>query len=66
MATVSITSSIAGADIEVDGAFVGNTPTTLQMAGGQHHVVVKSGATTWQRTLQVNAGSTISLTATLQ
>ena len=66
MATVSITSSIAGADIEVDGAFVGNTPTTLQMAGGQHHVVVKSGAKTWQRTLQVNAGSTISLNATLQ
>lgn len=65
-ATVSITSPIAAAEIEVDGAFVGNTPTTVQLSGGQHRIVVKQGAKSWQRTLQVNAGSTISLNATLQ
>jgi len=65
-ATVTITSTIAGADIEVDGAFVGNTPTTLQLTAGQHRISVKSGAKSWQRTLQVNAGSTISLNAALQ
>jgi len=65
-ATVSITSSIAGADIEVDGAFVGNTPTTIQLASGQHRVSVKSGAKVWQRTVQVNGGGTISLNAALQ
>ena len=64
-ATISITSSVAGADIEVDGTFVGNTPTTLQLASGSHHVVVTKGAKSWQRTVQVSGGSTISLNAPL-
>jgi len=66
LATVSVTSSVAAADIEVDGTFVGNTPTTLQLPNGQHHIVVKSGPKLWDRTLQVNGGSTISLNATFQ
>jgi hypothetical protein len=65
-ATVSINSSSAAAEIEVDGAFVGNTPTTLQLVSGQHRIVVKHGLKSWQRTLQVNGGSTISLNAALQ
>lgn len=65
-ATMSITSSIASADIELDGTFVGNTPTTIQLASGQHHVVIKSGAKVWERTIQVNGGSTISLNANFQ
>jgi len=65
-AMVAITSSTASAEIEVDGAFVGNTPTTLQLTTGQHRIVVKSGAKSWQRTLQVASGSTISLNATPQ
>jgi hypothetical protein len=66
MATVAVTCPVAGADIEVDGAFMGNTPTTLQLPAGQRKVVVKSGAKSWQRTVQVNAGSTVSLNAALQ
>jgi hypothetical protein len=62
-ATVTITSAVSGADIEVDGSFVGNTPTTLQLAAGTHQVNVKAGNSQWQRTLQVSAGSTISLNA---
>src|SRR5262249_53204465 len=65
-AAISVTSSVATAEIEVDGAFVGNTPTTLQLAAGSHRIVVKHGAKMWQRTVQVNGGSTISLNATLQ
>jgi hypothetical protein len=65
-ATISITSSSPSADIEVDGAFVGNTPTSLQLPSGQHRFVVKQGAKSWQRTMQVNAGSTITLNAVLQ
>ena len=34
-------SSVAGADIEVDGSFVGSTPSTLSVAPGQHTVTVK-------------------------
>ena len=65
-AAISVISSIAAADIEVDGAFVGNTPTTVKLSPGPHSIVVKHGAKSWQRTLQVNAGSTITLNATLQ
>jgi len=65
-AAISVTSPVAAAEIEVDGAFVGNTPTTLQLAAGSHRIVVKHGIKTWQRTLQVNAGSNITLNATLQ
>jgi hypothetical protein len=65
-AAISVTSSVAAADIEVDGAFVGNAPATLQLSPGQHSIVVKHGTKSWQRTFQVNAGSTISLNATLQ
>jgi len=65
-ATVSITSPTAAAEIEVDGAFVGNTPTTLQLPSGRHRIVVKRGPKSWQRTVQVNGGSTVTLNAALQ
>ena len=61
--TVSITSSLANSDIEVDGAFVGSAPSTLRLASGSHHVVVKNGAKLWDRNLQLNGGSTVSLSA---
>ena len=65
-ATVTVTSGPSGADIEVDGNFVGSTPTTLQMAAGSHTVSVKSGGSHWERTLQVGAGSIITLNADLK
>jgi len=64
-ASVTITCSVAGADIEVDGAFVGNTPTTIQIAGGSHRVVVKANGKTWERTVAVTSGGTVSLSAQL-
>jgi hypothetical protein len=64
--SVTITSNYPGADIEVGGAFMGNTPTTIQLAGGAHKIVVKGNGRVWERTLQVNAGSTISLSAVLK
>ena len=65
-AQVAITSPSSGADIEVDGLFAGNTPTTLQMPAGTHEVVVKSGAASWHRTISVSAGSTVSINAQLE
>ena len=64
-ATVTITSDPAGADIEVDGTFIGNTPTTLQMAPGPHSFLIKHGTATWTRTVQIQAGGTITLSAPL-
>ena len=64
-ATITITASAAGADIELNGAFVGNTPTTLQVPAGTHQITVKSAYQSWRRTVQVSAGSTVSLNAVL-
>ncbi|MBI3682259.1 MAG: PEGA domain-containing protein [Acidobacteria bacterium] len=65
-ATVIITSSVAGADIELDGGFVGSTPATLQIPAGIHRISVRSGLKVWQRTVQVTAGSSIPLSARLE
>jgi PEGA domain len=64
-ATVTVTSNVANADIEIDGTFMGNTPTTIQMKGGSHQVAVRANGKIWERVVQVNPGSMISLSATL-
>jgi len=56
-ATLAITANQPSADIEIDGAFVGNAPTTLQLTAGMHKIVVSSGAARWQRDLQVTGGN---------
>jgi hypothetical protein len=40
-ASLSVDSTPAGADIEIDGKFMGNTPSTLTVAPGSHSVAVK-------------------------
>ncbi len=62
-ASVSITSTVQGADIEVDGAYVGSTPTTMRLAAGQHHIVVRQGSRVWQRTIQITPGSNVTVNA---
>lgn len=64
---LSITSSPDGADIEVDGSFVGSTPSDLQLAEGDHSVTMKkAGFTTWERKLKVTGGSSVHLNADLE
>jgi hypothetical protein len=63
---VVISSDPSGADVEVDGAFVANTPSTIQLTSGQHVIKVTKGKKSWQRTINVLAGSNINLTATLE
>jgi PEGA domain len=59
---LQIESTPLGADIEVDGRFVGNTPSDVQVAEGDHTVVVKkSGFKNWERTLKSSAGSSVHL-----
>jgi PEGA domain len=46
-----------GADIEIDGNFVGNTPSTVSTSLGQHLVIVKkSGFQGWERKVSVSGG----------
>ena len=64
-AALDISSTPSGADIEVDGKFVGSTPSSITVAPGDHTVVVKkSGFATWERKISVSTGQ-ISLTAEL-
>lgn len=56
-AKLSISSTPDAADIEVDGAFVGNTPSTIDLAAGDHVITVKkSGYKDWQRKIKVTGG----------
>lgn len=65
MASLSVESSVAGADIEIDGSFVGSTPSTLSVAPGQHTVTVKKkGYEDWTRSMNV-AGTSVHLSAEL-
>lgn len=65
-AAVTIHSTANGADIEVDGGYVGSTPTTLQLTAGAHQIAVKSNGSVWQRTLQVTGGSSVTINAAVE
>lgn len=65
-ASLAIDSTPAGADIEIDGAFAGNTPSTVSVAPGSHRIAVtKKGFASWNKTLNVTGG-TIHLNAELE
>ena len=62
---VAIEASQPDCEIEVDGAFVGNTPSQLALTPEKHTVMVKkTGFTPWTRTLVVS-GTNIHLHADL-
>ncbi len=64
---VFVKSSPAGADITVDGGFVGDTPSDLRLPPGKHQITVhKSGFKSWQRTMTVFAGGSVSLNVKLK
>jgi hypothetical protein len=65
-AEVAVSSTPTGADIELDGAFVGNTPSTIHVTAGEHTVSLKkSGFTSWERTIKFSGGN-IQISADLQ
>jgi PEGA domain len=66
-AKLQVDSTPLGADIEVDGSFVGNTPSEVQVADGDHLVVVrKPGFKNWERKLKASAGSSVHVGAELE
>lgn len=51
---ISIVSTPVGADVDVDGNFVGNTPAQMDLPNGKHTITVsKDGYKEWQRVLLV-------------
>ncbi len=65
-AAVSITSNIEGSDIEVDGKFIGSTPTSRPLSAGEHKIVVKNGAKVWERRVDIPASGAVTLNAVFE
>ena len=66
-AKLQMESNPSSADIEIDGSFVGNTPSDVQVAEGDHTVTVKkAGFKDWERKMKVTAGSSVHLNAELE
>ncbi len=65
-AKIEIVSKPEGADIELDGNFAGNTPSTVGVKPGEHTVkVIKKGYKPWERTITTSSG-TIKLSPELE
>jgi hypothetical protein len=63
--SIMLESTPTGADVAIDGKFVGNTPSTVEVAAGSHQLTVsKKGFSDWTRTINVTGGS-IHVDATL-
>jgi hypothetical protein len=56
VARVHITSSPSGGEIYVDGKFVGNTPSDITIAAGEHIVKITSGGKEWSRAIRIMEG----------
>jgi serine protease Do len=65
--TVNVTSDPDGADVYLDGNFVGNAPATLKLSVGVHTIGLKSpGRADWERTINIQKDSQVSLRAVLK
>lgn len=56
-----------GAEIEIDGVFIGTTPRTKNVNAGQHRIKIsKAGFKTWERTVEIDPHETIPLRVELE
>jgi hypothetical protein len=63
----NFSSTPAGADITLDGKYVGSTPSEIELGTGTHVVVFSMpGFTQWKRELTVLPGSVLTVSAILQ
>jgi hypothetical protein len=66
LASVIVKSTPPGCDINVDGKYMGSTPSTIQLTPGEHEVSIeKDEMRPWQRTMTVTAGGSSTIDATL-
>ncbi|MBB5344587.1 PEGA domain-containing protein [Tunturibacter empetritectus] len=55
--SITVDASVPNCDIEIDGNFMGSTPSTLNLAPGKHQIVVKkTGYQDWSRSMTVTTG----------
>lgn len=67
LSSVTVESAPSGADITVDGKYVGSTPSKLELAPGNHVILVQeAGYAPWQRTVTITQGEQITINASLE
>lgn len=63
----SFSSTPSGAEVNVDGKYVGSTPSVVSLNTGTHAVMVSlPGFAQWKRELSVSAGSELTINAVLE
>jgi hypothetical protein len=67
LTTAVVKSDPPGADVTVDGKYMGSTPSTVRLAPGDHTILLeKAGFKPWQRTMAVNPGGIVTIDARLE
>ncbi len=67
LAVVKISSEPENAEIEIDGAYSGNTPRIKKLKPGEYKIKMsKKNYRSWERKIKVEAGEEISLNAELE
>lgn len=65
--SITIKSTPDGADITIDGKFVGSTPSTVRLKFGDHTISIKkAGYVLWERAMAMSAGGNITVDASLE
>ncbi len=64
---MSVLSSPDGADILIDGKYMGSTPSTIPLPEGEHSIAIeKAGFKRWQRSLTVASNGKVTVSAQLE
>lgn len=65
-AQLEATSTPTGADVELDGSFVGNTPSNIGVSPGDHTITMKkNGYKIWEKKIKVSSGK-VNISADLE
>ena len=63
---VNVISDPGGAEVEIDGAYYGNTPGLIRLSAGLHTISIRAaGHEAWKRTLNLGPGSNLTVKADL-
>lgn len=67
LSSIAVKSSPDGAEISIDGKFMGSTPSSLTLKPGDYTIsITRPGYKTWERKMTLNPNGTITIDATLE
>jgi len=62
---LTLSSKPDGAEIQMDGTFIGNTPATLKLSSGKHNIRLSQPSLVWEREITVLDASSATVNAVL-